>query len=226
MLNRKEIGQLQKKQKARLSNIRSIAEATEKRKRAFSKVSTTASQDQQQQHASTNEEESRKGEKVLNEMLSISQELEEARPAWTKEGYMMRARITPPITDTETLIGKAMTGLLANLLDETIRIRIGSEASLMNAGQLLDQANDAIKTDDFQTVRLLRLEAGNRSDAKAKEAYRRIDNLVDELEIPEQKEVLSIIDETIALQEEARQYWFSLIGGSYIGNSFHQKVYK
>jgi len=226
MLDKKEIKLLQKKQMARLNNIRTIAEATEKRKRAFGKVSTTATQDQQQQHATTNEEEAKKAEKIMNEMRSIAQELEKTRPAWTKEGYMMRARITPPITDTETLIGKAMTGLLANLLDETIRIRIGSEASLMNAGQLLDQANDAIKTDDFQTVRLLRLEAGNRSDAKAKEAYRRIDNLVDELEIPEQKEVLSIIDETIALQEEARQYWFSLIGGSYIGNSFHQKVYK
>lgn len=226
MLNAKEIKQLHTQQGKKLEGMRSIVQAVAKRKQGFSKTSGQFTQEEQLRHESLNNEDSNRAEQVLHNMRDIVDQLERERPYWTKEGYMMRSRSVPPITDGETLIGKNMTVMLSNLLDETIRIRIGNEASRMTEAQLKAQADDAAATDDYQTIRLLRLEAQSRTGNQAKDAYNHIDDLVIGLEIPDQEETLQLIDDAAALLDQARELWFGLQGGGYFNlNSMHQKSY-
>lgn len=150
---------------------------------------------------------------ILKDLSELTNNLQSQRPFWTKSGFMMRTRSAAPLT-SDSLLGKEVVGLLDKLLDETIRIRLGNETKLMTADDLVVQAQDAISSGDFQTLRLLSLEANSRSDNKGKYAAKNIKSMEAGLVIPEQSEKLELIEDAIAVLDRAREIYFKIVSKS------------
>ena len=219
-INEQQITRLHAQQKANTASIISMAVALEKRNKAFQKaVLRGMTQEQQQEHFDFNHGEKARAKTILDVISRTASELQVVRPFWTKQGYLTSTRTTPPAKTADTIIGKEMTSLLADLLDETTRLRIGQELSKTVTTGLLEQAESAVANSNYSILSLCRLEAEHRSrngDNRAKDTLSLINTAINDLNIPAQVQVLAMIDDGIEMLDKARQVYFAMVGGGVV----------
>jgi hypothetical protein len=219
-MNEKQITKLHAQQKANMISVMTLAVAMDKRNKAFQQaVLRGMTQEQQQEHHELNHAEKAKAKTLLDVLSRTASELQVVRPFWTKQGYLTSTRTTPKANSSDTIIGKEMTALLADLLDETTRLRIGQELSKTTDRGLTEQAETAVANDNYPILSLCRLEAEYRvrnGNRQAKDILNTINSAINNLNIPEQVQVLAMIDEAIEMLDKARQTFYAMVGGGAI----------
>jgi hypothetical protein len=219
-MNEKQITKLHAQQKANMISVMTLAVAMDKRNKAFQQaVLRGMTQEQQQEHHELNHAEKAKAKTLLDVLSRTASELQVVRPFWTKQGYLTSTRTTPKANSSDTIIGKEMTALLADLLDETTRVRIGQELGKTTDTGLSEQAETAVANGNYPILSLCRLEAEYRArkgDRRAKDTLSAITSSINNLNIPEQVQVLEMIDVVIEMLDKARQTYYSMVGGGAI----------
>ena len=219
-INEQQITRLHAQQKANMISVMTMAVAMEKRNKAFQQaVLRGMTQEQQQEHFDFNHGEKARAKTILDVISRTAGELQVVRPFWTKQGYLTSTRTTPKANSSDTIIGKEMTALLADLLDETTRLRIGQELSKTTDRGLTEQAETAVANDNYPILSLCRLEAEYRvrnGNRQAKDILNTINSAINNLNIPEQVQVLAMIDEAIEMLDKARQTFYAMVGGGAI----------
>lgn len=219
-INEQQITRLHAQQKANMISVMTMAVALEKRNKAFQQaVLRGMTQEQQQEHHEFNHGEKARAKTILDVLSGTASELQAIRPFWTKQGYLTSTRTTPKANSSDTIIGKEMTALLADLLDETTRLRIGQELSKTTDTGLSEQAETALANDNYPILSLCRLEAEYRvrnGDRRAKDTLSTINSSINNLNIPEQVQVLGMIDGAIEMLDKARQTFYAMVGGGVV----------
>lgn len=202
MWNKQQIELELRGQRKRLETMGSIALQVAEKKRNASHVQKMAG------HSDLDAEQ----QKELKHLLEISRQThrqaEQESKHWGVMPYLNRFRVRPAVSSTSVVAGNT-EGLIADLLDETTRLRLAGEIQKMTPSDLQGMAETALSQRDYATLRLVRLElSGNRDDSA-----KRIVKLIDKADYPERTEALSLLEEISKVFQQIReQYAYSALG--------------
>jgi hypothetical protein len=123
----------------------------------------------------------------LPEITALATRLESARQAWTTESLMRKAKLTPDSEDVN-----------AQILAEMRLMRVTSELQAALPNELVAAAVDAKATGNLAMLHLVKKEATRRKFDSITEkgvVHTEIDRAINEVEIPEQKQAMAMLDD-------------------------------
>jgi len=189
-------------QKKRLETMSSIATQVAEKKRNATYTQKMAG------HSDLDADQQKELKRLLEMSRVVHRQAEQEARHWTVDAYLNRARLSPPATGNSVINGNSEQ-MLADLLDETTRLRLAGEIEKMAPRDLQGMAETALSERDYGTLRLIRLELSGSRDDDA----RKIVKMIDRADYPERVEALELLAEIRKVfQETRRQYAYSALG--------------
>jgi len=171
---------------------------------------------------------SESAERLLREMSEMGEEARTSMRFWTNDGYVTRSRFIPrasaeaPRMKEALFVGNEMavkealksvasqTATLTDLHDELRRTRLAREIKDLEDMDIQAEAELAAQTGDYASLHLYNVEARGRANT----VQSKIKSLIAGLEIPDVKEARTALEEISEIEGDARQIFFSMIGGN------------
>lgn len=202
MWNKADIERELRGQRKRLETMSQIALEVAEKKQNASYVQKMAG------HSDLDANQQKELKRLLEMSRQAHRQAEQESKHWGVMPYLNRFRVRPAVTGESVVAGNT-EGLIADLLDETTRLRLAGEIQKMTPSDLQGMAETALSQRDYGTLRLIRLElSGNREDGA-----RRIVKMIDSADYPERTEALSQLAEISKVFQQIReQYAYSALG--------------
>ena len=123
----------------------------------------------------------------LPEITALATRLESARQAWTTESLMRKAKLTPDSEDVN-----------AQILAELRYMRTQADIQLASVGEIVDMAGEAAKAGNLALLEMVRKESTRReyqTSVEKMQVQTALSKIISDVEIPEQKTALAMLDE-------------------------------
>ena len=202
MWNKQQIEQELRGQRKRLETMSGIATQVAQKQKNATYVQKMAG------HSDRDAEQQKELKRLLEMSRKAHRDAEQEAKHWGVMPYLTRFRVRPAVAGESVIAGNTES-LIADLLDETTRLRLAGEIKMMTPRDLQGMTETALAQRDYGTLRLIRLElSGNRDDSA-----KRIVKMIDGADYPERTEALSLLAEiSKVFQETRRQYAYSALG--------------
>lgn len=189
-------------QKKRLETMSGIANQVAEKKKNASYIQKMAG------HSDHDADQQKELKRLLELSRQAHRQAEQESKHWGVMPYLNRFRVRPAVTG-ESVISGNTEGLIADLLDETTRLRLAGEIEKMTPRDLQGMAETALSERDYGTLRLIRLELSGSRDDDA----RKIVKMIDRADYPERTEALELLAEIRKVFQSIRQqYGYAALG--------------
>jgi len=202
MWNKADIERELRGQKKRLETMAGIALTVAEKKKNASYIQKMAG------HGDLDDEQQKELKRLLEMSRVAHRQAEMEAKHWGVMPYLNRFRVRPAVTGESVIAGNT-EGLIADLLDETTRLRLAGEIEKMSPADLQGMAEQALSQRDYGTLRLIRLELAGKRESEA----RKIVKMIDGADYPERTEALNLLKEISAVFQLIReQYTYGALG--------------
>ena len=202
MWNKQQIEQELRGQRKRLETMSGIATQVAQKQKNATYVQKMAG------HSDRDAEQQKELKRLLEMSRKAHRHAEQEAKHWGVMPYLNRFRVRPAVAGESVIAGNTES-LIADLLDETTRLRLAGEIKMMTPRDLQGMTETALAQRDYGTLRLIRLELSGNREAEA----RKIVKMIDGADYPERIEALSLLAEISRVFQLIReQYAYSALG--------------